>query len=199
MAPRMTWAARLAGGLALMVALCGCLNFGGKAPAQLFTLTAARQAPAGATAAGTATSALAVLEPGAPQRLGVTRIPVQVDPATIAYIKDATWVEKPSRLFQRLVSETIRARGNRLVVGEADLQYAAATKLTGQLDDFGYDAATSSAVVRYDAVLQQPGGEIRTRRFESTVPGIAATPTAVAAALNQAANQVASQVADWIG
>ena len=185
--------------LALAASLSGCLHFGGKVPDQLYTLTAARQAAAGATAQGTATSALAVLEPGTGQRLSVTRIPVQVDPATVAYVKDATWVEKPSRLFQRLVSETIRARGARLVVGENDLQFAAATKLTGQLTEFGYDAASSSAVVRYDAVLQAPDGQIRERRFEATVPGIAATGPAVAAALNQAANQVAGEVADWVG
>jgi cholesterol transport system auxiliary component len=187
-------------GGALALALSGCLGaLGGKKPEQLYTLTAAQQAAAGASATGTATTALAVLEPGAPQRLNVTRIPVQIDPATVAYLREATWVEKPARLFQRLVSETIRARGSRLVVGENDLQYAAAVKLTGQLTDFGYDAATGSVVVRYDAVLQQPGGAIRTRRFESVVPGIAATGAAVAPALNQAANAVAGQVADWVG
>lgn len=185
--------------LALAGTLTGCLHFGGKVPDQLFTLTASRQAAAGATATGTATSALAVMEPGTAQRLGVTRIPVQVDPATVAYVKDATWVEKPSRLFQRLVSETIRARGSHLVVGENDLQFAAATKLTGQLAEFGYDAASGSAVVRYDAVLQSPDGQIRERRFEATVPGVTATGGAVAAALNQAANQVAGEVADWVG
>ncbi|MEO6040318.1 MAG: ABC-type transport auxiliary lipoprotein family protein [Croceibacterium sp.] len=185
--------------LAFSAALTGCLSLGGKKPAQLFTLTAARPAAAGTGAAGTASTALAVLEPGAPLRLGVTRIPVQVTPSAVAYLKDAMWVEKPTRLFQRLVSETIRAKGTRLVVGESDLQYAAAVKLTGQLVDMGYDAATGSVVIRYDAVLQQPGGQVTTRRFESTVPGIPASAAAVGPALNQAANQVAGEVAEWVG
>lgn len=185
--------------LGLSALLAGCVHFGGKPPEQLYTLTAAHQVAAGATATGTATTALAVMEPGTGERLAVTRIPVQVDPSTLAYVKDATWVEKPSRLFQRLVSETIRAKGARLVVGENDLQFAAAVKLTGQLSEFGYDAASGSVVARYDAVLQNPGGEIRTRRFEASVPGVAATGGAVAAALNQAANQIAGEVADWVG
>jgi cholesterol transport system auxiliary component len=186
--------------LAAGVALClaGC-SLGGKAPKELYTLTPARSAPAGATAAGAASTALAVLEPGTPQRLGYTRIPVQVNPTTVEYLKDATWAEKPSRLFQRLLSETIRAKGTRLVVGDSDLQYAAAIKLTGQLIDFGYDAAGGSVVVRYDAVLQTGNQQVRTRRFEATVPGIAASGPAVSAALNQAANQVAGEVADWVG
>ena len=186
----------LAAGAALSLGAC---SLGGKAPKELYTLTPLRVAPAGATASGTATTALAVLEPGAPQRLGYTRIPVQVNAATVEYLKDATWVEKPSRLFARVISETIRAKGTRLVVGESDLQYAAAVKLTGQLTEFGYDAASGSAIVRYDAVLQQGPGRITTRRFEATVPGVAASGPAVSAALNQAANQIASEVADWVG
>ena len=189
--------AMLAAGLAL--ALSGCLSFGAKAPAQMFTLTPTHVAAAGSGATGTATNAISVLEPGAPERIAVTRIPVQVDPTNVAYIKDAAWVEKPSRLFQHLLSETIRAKGTRLVVGESDLQYAAATKLTGSLVDFGYDAASGSALVRYDAVLQTPDQQVRTRRFEATVPGVAATGAAIGPALNQAANQVAQQVADWVG
>lgn len=184
--------------MAVAMLLAGC-SLGGKAPPQLYTLTPLRSAPAGATASGTASTALAVLEPGAPQRLGYTRVPVQVNAATVEYLKDTTWVEKPSRLFQRLLSETIRAKGTRLVVGDADLQYAAAVKLTGQLTEFGYDAASGTAVVRYDAVLQQGPGQVTTRRFESVVPGVAATGPAVTTALNQAANQVAGEVADWVG
>ncbi|MEO6151685.1 MAG: ABC-type transport auxiliary lipoprotein family protein [Croceibacterium sp.] len=184
--------------LAVIGAVAGC-SLGGKTPKQLYSLTPVRSAPAGTTAAGTATTALAVMEPGAPQRLGYTRIPVQVNASTVEYLKDATWVEKPTRLFQRLISETIRAKGTRLVVGESDLQYAAAVKLTGQLTDFGYDAPSGSVIVRYDGVLQQAGGRITTRRFESVVPGVAATGAAVGPALNQAANDVAGQVADWVG
>jgi cholesterol transport system auxiliary component len=185
--------------LALALGLSGCISFGAEPPERLLSLTAARTAAAGTAVSGAAESGVAVLEPAAPQRLTVTRVPVQVDASGVAYLKDAQWVERPARLFQRLLSETIQAGGRRLVVGDTDLQYAAATKLSGQLLDMGYDAPSSSAVVRFDAVLQMPDGQVRTRRFESIVPGIAADAAAVGPALNDAANRVAGEIADWVG
>ena len=97
--------------LGLVLALSGCVSLGGKLPDQLLTLTATATAPAGSSASGTVNDALAVIEPGVPQELDALRVPVQVNDTSIAYIKDAVWVEKPARLFQRLLSETIRARG----------------------------------------------------------------------------------------
>lgn len=183
----------------LALPLAGCISLGAEPPEQLLTLTAAQTAPAGSATTGDPASALAVLEPGADQRLDVTRVPVQVTDSSLAYLKDAVWVDRPAVLFERLLVETIRARGDRLVVGESDLGYAAATKLSGQLLDMGYDAASGSVIVRYDAVLQQPEGQVRTQRFESRVSGVAADAASVAPALNQAANEVAAQVADWVG
>jgi cholesterol transport system auxiliary component len=124
---------------------------------------------------------------------------VQVSDSDIAYLKDATWVEKPARLFQRLLSETIRAGGTRLVVAEGDLGYTAATKLSGRLLDMGYDAASDSVVVRYDAVLVTPDGKVRTRRFESRMSDVEPKADAVGPALNDAANAVAGEVAAWVG
>jgi len=180
------------------VLLAGCVNFGAEPPDRLLTLTSAAPAPAGSATDGDVATALAVLEPTAAQRLTVTRIPVLVDDSSVAYLQDAVWVERPARLFQRLLAETIRARGNRLVLTDEDLQYSAQTRLSGQLLELGYDAAQSSVVARFDAVLQQPDGRVLTRRFESIVPGIAPEAAAVGPALNQAANQVATEVADWV-
>ncbi len=110
----------------------------------LFTLTASSAAPAGQAASGTVGDALTVMVPDAPQRLDVVRVPVQVDDATVAYLEDAMWVEKPARLFGRLLAETIRAKQTRFVIEGPDIRYAAATKLSGQLLDMGYDAPTQS-------------------------------------------------------
>lgn len=184
--------------IAMALPLAGCISLGGKTPDQLLTLTPAQSAPAGFATTGPATSALAVLEPNVSQRLNVTRVPVQTSDSSLAYLKDAVWVERPARLFQSLVAETIRTRGNRLVVREDDLGQRAVTMLSGQLLDMGYDTATGGVVVRYDAVLQRPDGQVQTRRFESRVPA-AADANAVGPALNQAANQVASEVAEWVG
>jgi cholesterol transport system auxiliary component len=185
--------------LTLALALAGCISFGKDPPPTLFNLTPARVAAAGTGATGTAAQAISVLEPQASARLDVLRVPVQVDDASVAYLQDAQWVEKPARLFTRLLEESIRAKGTRLVVDGSDAEYAAQTKLSGQLLDLGYDARSGSVVVRYNAVLQLPDGQIRTRLFESTMPGVPATAGAVRPALNQAANDVAGQVADWVG
>jgi cholesterol transport system auxiliary component len=190
---RATWAAPLA------LALAGCVSLSPDPPESLLTLTAVRAAPAGAAVTGEAASALAVIEPATDQRLNVARVPVLVSDSSVAYLKDAVWVEKPARLFQRLLSETIRAGGSRLVVAEGDLGYTAANKLSGRLLEMGYDAGTGEVVVRYDAVLQAPGGQVRSQRFESRVPGVAAEVGAVGPALNEAANSVAGQVAAWVG
>jgi cholesterol transport system auxiliary component len=185
--------------LALALALAGCVSLAPDPPESLLTLTPLRTAPAGSTASGEAASALAVIEPDADQRLNVVRVPVQTSDSSLAYLQDAVWVEKPARLFQQLLSETVRAGGQRLVVGEGDLGYSAATKLSGRLLDMGYDASSGAVVVRYDAIVQTPDGKVRTRRFESRVAGVEPEAAAVGPALNDAANQVAGEVADWVG
>jgi cholesterol transport system auxiliary component len=183
----------------LALLLAGCISLTPEPPESLLTLTPTRTAPAGATTAGNAENALAVIEPATDQRLNVVRVPVQTSDASLAYLQDAVWVEKPTRLFRQLLAETIRAGGSRLVVAEGDLNYTAATRLSGRLLDMGFDAASGSVVVRFDAVLQGADGQVRTRRFESRVPGVAPDAASVGPALNQAANQVAGEVADWVG
>ncbi|OJW60376.1 MAG: ABC transporter [Sphingomonadales bacterium 63-6] len=185
--------------MALALTLSGCVSLGKEPPPTLFTLTPTALAAAGLSASGTAAQALAVIEPDAPQRLDVVRVPVQVDPSTVAYLKDAVWVEKPARLFGRLLAETIRSKQTRLVVESPDAAYAAATRLTGRLNEMGYDAASSSVIVRFDAMLKQPDGQILTRRFEARVDNVSPTAASVAPALNEAANKVAAEVAEWIG
>lgn len=184
---------------AAVLTLAGCVSLGGKPPEQLLNLTAASTAPAGASASGTSATALTVLDIHAPQELDVTRVPVRVTGSTLAYLKDAQWVEKPSRLFERLLSDTIRAKGNRLVVSGTDLDSAAATKLTGTLSAMDFDAAQGAVVVRFDAVLLTKERQIQAKRFESVVSGVAADPVQVGDAFNRAANEVAAQVADWVG
>ena len=184
---------------AAAVSLAGCLSFGSEPPESLLTLTSERTASAGQPTQGTGQTALTVVEPTAPQRLSVNRVPVQVDDASVAYLKDALWVEKPTRLFRRLLSETIRASSNRVVVDGFDPTLATGDQLRGSLVDFGYDARTSSVVVRFDAVREDGADVITTQRFESVVPGVPAEVGPVGDALNRAANDVAQQVAQWIG
>ena len=147
-----------------------------------------------------AESALVVFDPDVDRALAVQRVAVSVDPANVAYLKNALWAERPSRLFGSLLAETLRAKGDRLVFEAAERgAIAGNTRLTGRLLAMGYDAATREVVVRYDAIRSDPDGTVSSRRFEHRVVVRKPDPERVAPALNDAANAVAGEVADWIG
>ena len=183
----------------LPLLLAGCISFGPEPPESLLTLTAMAEPGAGTLQTGTEETAIAIEEPTVPQRLDVPRVPVQIDATSVAYLENAFWVDKPARLFRGLLAETIRAQTGRIVIDEENYAISPETNLRGALREFGYDARTSSVVVRYDAIRSVGGEVIQSRRFESIVPGVVAEAAPVGAALNQAANDVARQVADWIG
>lgn len=191
------------GALALLpLALSACVNIGGKGklPPSLLTLTPAAVAPAGSGASAAPAEALMVLEPETDQYLSVLRIPVQVDDANIAYIKNVQWVERPARLFRALLAETLRAKGTRLILEDTQATVpVAGSRLAGRLIAMGYDAQSRSVVVRYDAIRTGAGGAVQTKRFESVIHGVKADRKALGPALNRAANDVAAQVADWVG
>lgn len=189
---------RIATMLGASLLLSGCLSLGGKVPDSLLSLTPTATVAAGTTISGDVAQAIAVEEPSTPAKLANTRVPVQMDDTQIAYVKDAVWVDKPSRLFRRLLGETIRAKGNRLVIDNDDAALTPKNQLRGTLVDFGYDARSSSVVVTFDAIRDVNGTNVTTKRFTATVPGVVAEAAPVGAALNQAANDVAGQVADWV-
>ncbi len=183
--------------LVILAALGGCVRIGAKPPGTFLTLTPDAAPTAGATSSGTLADATVVLEPTAAASVSVLRIPVQVDASNVAYIRGTQWVERPSRAFQHLLADTLRARGKGLVV-ETD-RATTGTRIGGQLLAMGFDAQSRSAVVRFDAMKSLPGGQIETRRFESRVRGVDPSPDEIGPALNQAANKVAGEIADWVG
>lgn len=184
---------------AALAALGGCVSLGPKVPDQLFSLTATSAAPAGDLGTGRVADAIVVLDPETDRRLDVQRVPVQVDDASVAYLKEAMWVERPARLFRRLLAETLRAKGGRLVLEGSDAEPKGGIVLSGRLVDMGYDARARSVVVRFDAQRADAAGNLRARRFEAVVPGVAPEAAAVGPALNRAANEVAAAVAEWVG
>ena len=184
--------------LALTLALSGCLGLGGKVPPTLLTLTPATAVPAGTVTSGDPRTAIMVMEPETDQRLAVVRVPVQIDDTNVAYVKNAAWVERPARLFRALLAETLRSKTNALVLEDSQAAANVGVRVSGRLIDMGYDARTSSVVVRYEAIRSSTGGTVVTKRFESVVPGVQAKPEFIGPALNRAANDVAAQVAAWI-
>jgi len=185
--------------IAAMLPGCALLGGGGKAPPHLFDLTAepgSAVAPVRSAAAG---ETVTIRVPVIPRQLRTTRVPVQVNPIVVEYVKDMTWVDTPDRLFQQLVEETIRANTGRVVLDPNQSALDPGLVVNGELNKFGYDAQQGMVVVQYDASLATQGGtHVQTRRFTAALPadGTAAT---VGPALNQAANQVAREVAAWIG
>ena len=186
---------------ALALTLSGCIGLGGKTPPFLLTLDPDTAPPAGTARTAAEAATLTILIPTAPQKLRTTRIPVQQDGSSVTYVKDAQWVEAPSRLFQRLVSETVAARTSRVVLDEGQYLTAPGEQLAGQLMEFGVDARSNEAVVVFQAMLVSAGGKTVTqRRFEvrESIGGkVEAKP--VGEALARAANKVAVDVASWLG
>lgn len=195
---------RNATGRALLAAmmttlLAGCISFGADPPDTLLTLTPATTAAVGTGVSGNEANAITLVDFEAPIRLDVLRVPVQINDSEIAYLADATWVDRPARLFRRLIAETVRAQTSRLVIDGDDPGVSTTTRLTGVMREFGYDARTSSVVVRFDAMrMDGAGSGVTTRRFEAVIPGVAPESGPVGEALNRAANQVAGEVAAWL-
>jgi cholesterol transport system auxiliary component len=183
----------------IALSLGACVSFGGKAPPSLLVLTAANSVANGTAKSGVSSEALIVLLPEAPRKLDSNRVPVQIDDSSIAYLKDAVWTDKPSRLMQLLLMETIAAKSGRLVLNETDAGGKATQYLSGSLLEFGVDASVSEAVVVYDAVRLMRGQAVEKKRFEARRPVTAVEPGPAGIALNAAANDVAVQVSDWIG
>ena len=179
--------------------LSGCISFGAKPPAQLLTLSTATPIAVGTVQRSGAGRALVVQVPVTPASLATPRIPVQVTPTTLAYVKEAAWAEPPARLFARLLADTLTAGGTVVLSGIQPVDSPAGL-LGGELRQFGFDGTARAAVVTYDATLTRGGQTaVEKRRFEARVPVATIDALTAGTALNDAANQVAAEVATWAG
>lgn len=200
----MRLAMRILGPVALAAALSACslsglLGGGGKPPATLLTLSPEAPSPGEFARAAAAGEAVTVGAPVIPKELRTTRIPVQVTATDVQYVTNAQWVDTPDRLFKDLIAETIRRTTNRVVLDEQQSTLDPGLLVSGDLQRFGYDAATGMAVVRFDGALSTTGGtRVETRRFEASAPSDGSAAS-IGPALNRAANEVALEVAQWVG
>lgn len=195
---------RTLAGVSLAFAAGGCslgglLGGGGKAPPTLQTLTPEAADPGPMTRAAAAGQAVTIGVPVVAKELRTVRVPVQVSPTDVQYVTGVQWVDTPDRLFKNLVAETVRRTTNRVVLDSGQTSLDPGLVLSGQLQKFGYDAATGQVVVEYDGALSTAGGNrVDARRFVATAPADG-SGASVGPALNHAANQVAREVAQWIG
>jgi cholesterol transport system auxiliary component len=183
--------------LLLILLLPSCVSLAGKAPPSLLILTADQSVSSGTQRSGAPSESVVVLIPDVPRKIDTNRIPVQVDASQIAYLKDAFWADKPARLMQQLLVETIRAKSARLVLTEVEAGGKAERMISGSLMEFGIDASRSEAVVVFDAVKQVRGRALETKRFEARKPIGIVNAVSAGSALNQAANQIAVEIAAW--
>ena len=195
---------RVTAPLAVALALGGCslgsmLGGGGKAPPWLLTLTPEAPAPATIARAAAAGETVTINVPVIAKELRTTRVPVQLSPTAVQYVENLNWVDTPDRLFKDLLAETVRRTTNRVVLDGKQSALDPGILVTGQLNRFGFDDASQSVIVQYDAARSTGGGaQVDTRRFEASVPA-SGDAASVGAALNRAANQVAMEAAAWIG
>lgn len=193
----------------LLLSLAGCIKFGAEPPPSLLTLSSDAAVAVGETRSSATTRSITVAVPSVPQELAVARVPVRAGDTSVAYLKDAQWVESPNRLFARLLGDTISARTGRVVLTTRQSLSDPGARIGGELRAFGIDADTLEAVVTFDATLlrERPAAAagarvaptFEKRRFQARVPIGALAPASAGTALNEAANQVATQVAEWVG
>jgi cholesterol transport system auxiliary component len=179
--------------------LGGLLGGGAKPPTTLVTLTPEGPEPAQIVRSAAAGQAVTIAVPSVARELSTVRVPVQVSPTDVQYVANLQLADTPARLFADLLSETVRRTTNRVVLDAAQTSLDPGLQVSGELQRFGYDAATGQVVVQYDGALSTVGGSrVETRRFTATVPADG-TAASVGPALNRAANQVATEVAGWVG
>jgi cholesterol transport system auxiliary component len=182
--------------LSSALALAGCFG-GAKVPSTLLTLTPAAAEPSIARSAS-AGEAITIEVPVASREIRQVRVPVLEGPGRVTYVRDLQYVESPDRLFQQLVTETVKRTTNRIVLDPRQTGVDPGQRVTGVLQRFGHDAASAQVVVTYDATLtSSSGGTVQSRRFTASAPADGRAET-VGPALNSAANEVARQVAAWL-
>ena len=190
--------AALAGALA-GCSLGGLLGGGGKPPTTLQTLTPEAADPGPLARTANAGQAVTIGAPAVPKELRTVRVPAQITPTDIQYVTNLQWIDTPDKLFQNLLEETVRRTTNRIVLDPNQPSLDPGLMVTGQLQRFGYDAASGQVIVVYDASLSTEGGSrVEARRFTASAPADG-TGASVGPALNRAANEVAAEVAKWIG
>lgn len=181
------------------VLLSGCVKLGGKAPAQLLSLTATAQQADDATRNVERAELISISLPFVSQALAQPRVAVSQGAVVTAYVKDGAWSEAPARMFREVLAQTVQARSNLVVIDPRQIANRPGRQVSGHLRAFQIDADKQQAHVIYDALMiKGDPGVVTTRRFEAWEPVSAIEPVPSGVALNKAANVIAGEVAAWV-
>lgn len=188
---------------ALMISACGpIVQIGAKTPpAQSLLLIEADTTTAPQLQDTVKGTTLAVELPQLPSTLQTLRLAVRTSDNEIQYLPAASWAEIPSRLVQRLISDTLGNSGI-VIIDRSQASARADVALSGTLREFALDVRNpsgSSVVVRFDAQLTRTGTPrpIAIRRFDASEPVRSEAPVDVAAALSRATNRLAAELSIW--
>lgn len=185
--------------LSLLMITSACVSLGNtEAPPEFLVLTAKATSDVDAVNSSNAEDSVIVLIPDVPRRIDTNRIPVQISDSSIAYIQGAYWADKPAKLMQELIAETITASSGKLVLDVAQSNGLSKNKISGTLSRFGIDEKSLTAIVRYDAIKLNAEGKIEKRRFEARRDLSIIDAAEAGEALNEAANEVAIAIANWV-
>ncbi len=185
--------------LSLIMMTSACVSLGtAEAPPAFLVLTPQITSDTDSINSSNAADSVVVLIPDVPRRIDTNRVPVQISDSSIAYIQGAFWSDKPAKLMQELIAETITASNGTLVLDVAQSSGLAKNKISGTLSRFGIDEKELAAIVRYDAIKINADGMIEKRRFEARRDMSIIDATEAGEALNEAANEVAIAIANWI-
>lgn len=185
--------------LSLLMLNSACVSLGTtEAPPAFLVLTAKATSNSDAVNRSSAENSVVVLIPDVPRRIDTNRIPVQINDSSIAYIQGAYWADKPAKLMQELIAETITASTGKLVLDVAQSSGLSKNTISGTLSRFGIDEQELVAIVRYDAVTINAQGEIVKHRFEARRNINMINAIEAGEALNDAANEVAMAITNWV-
>jgi cholesterol transport system auxiliary component len=178
--------------VALGLTLAGCATGG---PPATFNLVA----PASGFEARAPRGVLLVARPVASTPVDGDRIVVRTGADTIAYLKNAQWVQVlPILLQDRLVESFENAHLIRSVVRPGD-NIQADSQLVTEIRRFDITAGTGVAHVEVAAkIVDERTGRIEAGRiFSAEERGSAEDPSSATHALNEALDSVLRQIVDW--
>lgn len=147
---------------------------------------------------------LSIDEPAAGGALDSNRVVVYAQPLELQYLAGAQWSERATRLWQRLLVESIENSGRFRAVSSAGQALRHDWALVGELIEFQaqIDAGGAPTVlVKLSLKLvENPSLKVRSQRtFSARVAASGGDASAIVDGFDRATRQVLAEVVQWVG